>query len=165
MERFIIDAQRDAITRSSDNRLLEFVEWSGKGTDRPMAYSTLDSSFFQLLCQKALNRPIDQGVERDIERQQMVRLMNLFAEIFFNSKWDHDIGGRRLENRIQKGESIPDKHLRAWRVSREEVAINIMRWVRLVINNHNAVTGKQVELDRLFLEEFPESLWGNMRDF
>ena len=165
MERYIIDAQRDAITRSSDNRLLEFIEWSGKGTDRPMAYSTLDSSFFQLLCQKALSNPIDQGVERDIERRQMVRLMGLFADIFFISKWDHDIGGRRLENRIQKGEKIPDEHLRAWRVSREEVAINIMRWVRLVVNNHNAVSGKQAELDRLFLEEFPESLWGNIERF
>ena len=165
MERFIIDAQRDAITRSGDNRLLEFIEWSGKGTDRPMAYSTLDSSFFQLLCQKALSHPIDQGVERDIERRQMVRLMSSFAEIFFIGNWDHDIGGRRLENRIQKGENIPEEHLRAWRVSREEVAINIMRWVRLVINNHNAVTGKQVELDRLFLEEFPESLSGNIERF
>ena len=94
----------------------------------------------------------------------MVRLMSSFAEIFFIGNWDHDIGGRRLENRIQKGESIPEEHLRAWRVSREEVAINIMRWVRLVINNHNAVTGKQVELDRLFLEEFPESLWGQYRE-
>ena len=83
MERYIIDAQRDAITRSSDNSLLEFIEWSGKGTERPMAYSTLDSAFFQLLCQKALSIPIDQGVEREIERRQMVRLMSLFAEIFF----------------------------------------------------------------------------------
>ena len=165
MERYIIDAQRDAITRSTDNSLLEFIEWSGKGTERPMAYSTLDSAFFQLLCQKALSIPIDQGVEREIERRQMVRLMSLFAEIFFIGKWDHDTGGRRLENRIQRGEAIADAHLRAWRVSREEVAINIMRWVRLVINNHNAVNSKQVELDRLFLEEFPESLWGNIERF
>ena len=120
MERYIIDAQRDAVTRSPDNQLLEFIEWSGKGTDRPMAYSTLDSSFFQLLCQKALGNPIGQGVERDTERRQMVQLMNLFAEIFFIGKWDHDTGGRRIESRIQKGESVPDEHLRAWRVSREE---------------------------------------------
>ena len=165
MERYIIDAQRDAITRSSDNSLLEFIEWSGKGTERPMAYSTLDSAFFQLLCQKALSIPIDQGVEREIERRQMVRLMSLFAEIFFIGKWDHDTGGRRLENRIQRGEAIADAHLRAWRVSREEITINIIRWVRLVINNHNAVNSRQVELDSLFLEEFPESLWGNIERF
>ena len=50
-----------------------------------MAYSTLDSAFFQLLCQKALSIPIDQGVEREIERRQMVRLMSLFAEIFLSA--------------------------------------------------------------------------------
>ena len=54
MERFIVDAQRNAIARDSDNRLLEFVEWSGRGTDRPMAYSTVDRAFLQLLYQKAL---------------------------------------------------------------------------------------------------------------
>ena len=36
MERYIIDAQRDSITHSADNKLLEFVEWSGKGTERPL---------------------------------------------------------------------------------------------------------------------------------
>ena len=50
-------------------------------------------------------------------------------------------------------------------MSREEITINIIRWVRLVINNHNAVNSRQVELDSLFLEEFPESLWGNIERF
>ena len=31
MERYIVDAQRDAVMRDSNNRLLEFVEWAGKG--------------------------------------------------------------------------------------------------------------------------------------
>lgn len=95
----------------------------------------------------------------------MIILMNLFAKTFFIGKWDSDMGGRRLENRIQKGERVPDEHLRAWRISREEVAVNVMRWVRLVIENHNAVTGKLVESNRLLLEEFPDSLWGNIERF
>ena len=136
MERFILDAQRNAIARDADNRLLEFVEWYGKGADRPMAYSTVDRAFFQLLYQKALGTPIDQGVERGIERRQMTSLMNVFAETLFIGQWDFDTGGRRLESRIQKGEKFPAEHLRAWRISREEVAINVMRWVRLVIENY-----------------------------
>ena len=43
--------------------------------------------------------------------------------------------------------------------------MNVLRWVRLVIENYNAVTGKQVERERLFLEEFPDLLWGNIRRF
>lgn len=166
MERFIIDAQRNAIARDGDNRLLEFVEWSGKVADRPMAYSTVESAFFQLLYQKALGTPIHQGAERGLERRQMTTLMNVFADTFFVSgQWDFDIGGRQLENKIQKGAKIPDEHLRAWRISREEVAVNVMRWVRLVIENYNAVNGKQVERERLFLEEFPDLLWGNIERF
>ena len=165
MQRFIIDAQRNAIARDGDNRLLEFVEWSGKGADRPMAYSTVDRAFFQLLYQTALSTPIDQGTERELERRQMTRLMTVFAETFLIGQWDVDIGGRRLENNIQKGERFPAEHLRAWRIARDEVAVNVMRWVRLVIENHNAANGKQVERERLFLEEFPDSLWGNIERF
>lgn len=165
MLRYIIDAQRNAIARDSENRLTEFIEWSGKVAERPMAYSTIESAFFQLLYQKALTTPIDQGADRGLERRQMTRLMNTFADTFFIRQWDYDIGGRRLENKIQNGEKFADEHLRAWRISREEVAVNVMRWVRLVIENHNAVNGKQVERERLFLEEFPDSLWGNIERF
>ena len=88
MQRFIIDAQRNAIARDGENRLLEFVEWSGKGADRPMAYSTVDRAFFQLLYQKALGTPIDQGAERGFERRQVTSLMNVFADTFFIGQWD-----------------------------------------------------------------------------
>ena len=100
MQRFVIDAQRNAIARDGENRLLEFVEWSGRGADRPMAYSTVDRAFFQLLYRSALSTPIDQGVERGLERRQMTSLMSIFADIFFVGKWDFDIGGRRLESSI-----------------------------------------------------------------
>lgn len=165
MEKFIIDAQRNAIARDSENRLLEFVEWSGRGTDRPMAYSTVDRSFLQLLYQKALITSIDQGAERGLERRQMTSLMNVFADTFLVGRWDFDIGGRRLESRIQKGEKFPPEHLRAWRISRDEVAVNVMRWVRLVIENYNAMNMIQVERERLFLEEFTDTLWGNIERF
>ena len=91
--------------------------------------------------------------------------MNVFAETFFIGKWDYDIGGNRLESRIQNGERFPDEHLRAWRISRVEVAVNVMRWVRLVIEHYFALTGKQVERERLFLEEFPDLIWGNIERF
>ncbi|MDE2862115.1 MAG: HNH endonuclease signature motif containing protein [Chloroflexota bacterium] len=165
MLRFILDAQRHEIARDRSNRLLEFVEWAGRGTDRPMAYSTVERAFFQLLYQKALTSPIDQGLERALERGQLIRLMNTFADVFFVGKWDVDLGGRRLENRIQKGEKFPPEHLRAWRIARDEVAVNVMRWVRLVIENHYAVHGVPVERERLFLEEFPETLWQSIERF
>ena len=65
MERYIVDAQRDAVTHDSENKLLEFVEWSGKRANRPLAYNAIERSFFkELLYKKALDAPIDQGIEQ-----------------------------------------------------------------------------------------------------
>lgn len=170
MEKYIIDAQRDRITHSDNNRLTEFVEMGGRGTSRPLAYATVEKAFFQLLYQKALGSAIDDGLEsgtnpRDLERTQMIRLMNVFAEVFFVDKWDPDVGGRQIENRISKGDEIPEHHLRAWRIARDEVAVNVIRWVKLVITNYFAYTGQMVEGERLLHTRLPDDLWERVTSF
>lgn len=169
--RYIIDAQRDAITRTRDNKLMELVEWSGKGSDRPLSYATIEGTFFkEFLYKQALATPIGEGLEqgenpRLLERQQLIHLMNLFAGIFFVGSWNPDIGGRRLENRLQKGENIPEAHLRAWRVAREEILANILAWVRLVIENYYAATGQPYQRERLLHRRLPEPLWRTIDRF
>jgi hypothetical protein len=171
MERYVIDAQRDAITHAQENRLLEFVEWSGKASEKPLSYSTIERTFFkEFLYKKALETPIDSGMEdgsnpRMLERQQLIRLMSLFAEVFFVGHWDPDLGGRRLESRLQSGEKIADLHLRAWRIAREEVLTNVVRWLRLVIANYNAYTGRVVKEDRLLQVALPDELWSRLENF
>lgn len=169
MEKYIIDAQRDAITKGS--ALLEFIEWAGKSADRPISYNTIERSFFrEFLYKKALDTRIDLGIDdgsnpRQLERDQIIKLMGLFAEIFFVGEWDPEIGGRRLESRMQDGTMIPEGHLRAWRIAREEVLANIMRWVRLVIANYNAYTGKTTREEKLLHERLPDELWNRIRHF
>lgn len=171
MGKYIIDAQRDAITHSADNQLLEFVEWAGKALVRPLAYSSVERTFFsEFLCQQALETAIDEGFEegtnaRVLEREQIVRLMNLFAQIFFIGKWDPEIGGRRIEDRLKKGEKLPELHLRAWRVAREEVLANILRWVRLVLENYFAFTGKVVDRDRIMHVRLTDDVWQRIDNF
>ena len=170
MERYIIDAQRDSITHSPDNRLKEFIEMGGRGTSRPLAYTTVESAFFQLLYKKALDTSIDESLEvgynpRDLERTQMVRLMNAFADVFFVDQWDPDVGGRQIENRVSRGEEIPENHLRAWRVARDEVAVNILRWVGLVIKNHFVFHARMVDDERLLHVNLPDSLWDSIENF
>ena len=171
MERYIIDAQRDAITHNPENRLLEFVEWSGKTADRPLAYASIERTFFrELLHKRALDIAIDKGMEsgtnpRVLERDQMVRVMNILADVFFVGKWDPEITGYRLESKVQGGEKVPEHHLRAWRIAREEVLANVMRWVRLVIENYFAYTGKMVHTDRLLHVPLPDELWRRIERF
>src|SRR5207249_4695046 len=142
--RYVVDAVRDRVTYNKDNRLMEFVEWAGKAGDKPLAYSALERTFFkEFLYKNALSSAIGEGVDRGdnprvLERDQLVRLMSLFADVFFVGQWDPERGGRKLENRLQKGDPIPEGHLRAWRVAREEILGNILIWVRLVIENYYA---------------------------
>lgn len=85
--------------------------------------------------------------------------------MFFTGKWDPEVGGRRLENRLQGGEQIKEEHLRAWRVGREEILGNILAWVRLVIENYFAWTGHMVDKERLLQQPFPEDLWRRIEAF
>ncbi len=164
MLRYIIDNWRDSISHNKENRLMEFVEWAGKGAERPLAYTTIERTFFsEFLYMSALESPLDEGMERGdnprlVERDQLVRLMNLVADAFFVGQWDPDVGGRKLENRLQKGEKIPERHLRAWRISRDEVLATILRWVRVVIENYYAFMGQAADGERLFQRPFPEAL-------
>jgi hypothetical protein len=171
MVRYIVDSARDSITNNRENKLMEFVEWSGKSADRPLSYAAVERTFFkEFIFKKALENHIDEGLERgdnprELERDQNVRLMCLFAEVFFTGKWDPEVGGRRLENRLQGGEQIKEEHLRAWRVGREEILGNILAWVRLVIENYFAWTGHMVDKERLLQRPFPEDLWRRIEAF
>jgi hypothetical protein len=171
MERYIVDSQRDAITHNTENSILEFVEWSGKSADRPLAYSTIERTFFkELLYKKALDTSLDEGMEqgtnpRLLEREQMIRVMNLFANVFFVGHWDPDLGGRQIETKVQTGEKVPEYHLRAWRIAREEVLANVLRWVRLVIENYFAYMGQPLPSDRLLHVRLPDELWRRVERF
>ncbi len=100
-----------------------------------------------------------------LEREQLVRLMSEFADVFFVKHWDPEIGGRRLENKAQQGESVPEGHLRAWRIAREEVLANVLRWVRLVMTNYFAYTAKLIHEDRVLHTRLPDELWDRIGNF
>lgn len=171
MARYIIDSQRDATTHDSSNKLLEFVEWAGKGADRPLAYNSIERSFFkEFLYKKALDSPIDEGMEqgrnpRVLERQQLIKLMSIFAEVFFVGSWDPEIGGNKIENKVRNGETILEPHLRAWRVAREEVLSNILAWVRLVIEHYFAFNAQMLDKERLLHQTLPDTLWDRITKF
>ena len=72
---------------------MEFVEWAGKSAERPLAYSAIERTFFsEFLYIKALDTPIGIGTEqgenpRLLERDQIVKLMCLFADVFLVKQW------------------------------------------------------------------------------
>lgn len=171
MQKYIVDAVRDSITYNKENVLMEFVEMAGKSADRPLAYSAVERTFFkEFIYKKALEVHLDEGLEqgtnpRLLERDQLVRLMTLFAKTFFVGNWNPEIGGQKLEYRLQKGDKIPEFHLRAWRIAREEILGNILVWVRLVVENYYAWMGQVADKERLLQHKLPEELWKRIEVF
>jgi hypothetical protein len=70
--------------------------------------------------------------------------MNIIAEEIYTGKFDPAIGTHRIENRIQKGEKIPEDHLRAYRLSREEILYNWLKYVQQIVKFYFIMLGKPI---------------------
>lgn len=89
---------------------------------------------------------------------------NLEVEIYIG-KYDTDIGTYRIENRLQAGESLPLEHVRAFRMSREELLWNWLKYVLQIIRNYFIMQGAPIDERKLFHYNFPAPLWERIRSF
>lgn len=171
MTRYVLDSVRDTITHSPDNKLRDFVEYAGKGYDKPFSYSAIEKTFYSLfiyggMLETPWNYKADLGENpRELEKSQIIRLMSLIAEKACISKYDEEIGTRRIENRIQNGETIPEPHLRAFRMAKEEILYSWIGYIQTIIEYHFVHMGRKIDRDRLFQYPLPEQLWTNIGNF
>lgn len=171
MKRYILDAVRDAVTSSPENRLRDFIDYGGRGKERPLSYSSIDKTFYSFFVyQEVLSTPLNFGLEsgenpRQLETSQIIRLMNLIAEEIYIGKFDPDVGTDKIESRLQKGENFALDHLRAYRMSKEEVLYNWLRYIQQIAKFYFINTGKPIQEEKLFQYAFPDQLWDNIRFF
>jgi hypothetical protein len=171
MKRYILDDVRDSITHHPENRLKTYVDFGGRAKDKPLSYSTIEKTFYSFLIYQevldtALSYRLDEGENpREIEKEQILKLMNIISEEIYIDKFDTDIGTSRIENRVQKGEPIPEDHLRAFRMSKEEIIYNWLRYVHQIAKNFFIMQGTPIQEERLFQYRFPQPLWGRIRLF
>lgn len=171
MRRYVLDAVRDTITHHSENKLKEFIDFGGRGKERPFSYSTIEKTFYSFfiygdLLDVPLNYRADEGENpRELEQDQILKLMNLIADHLYIGRFDQQIGTARVENRIQKGEDIPESHLTAHRMAREEILYGWLRFVDQIVQNYFITTGKTFQKEKLFQYRFPEPLWENIENF
>ena len=124
MRRYILDAVRDGITHDSQNKLKDYIDFAGKGSERPLSYSTVEKTFYSFfiygdVLETPLNYRVDENENpRDLEKEQILKLMNVVAEAVYIGRFDPAIGTARIENQIQKGGDVPEAHLVAFRLSR-----------------------------------------------
>jgi len=169
--RYVLDGIRNAITYSPDNKLRDYIDNSGKGHEKPYSYSTIEKTFYsKFIGSKMLETPwnyrSDVGENpRTIEVGQIVRLMCLIADKIYVGQYDEEIGTTKLENKVQKGEDVPEKHLRAFRMAKEEILYCWISYIGRIIENHFLMMGSVVDNEKLFQYPFPEQLWVNIGYF
>ena len=171
VKRYILDNARDYITHHQENRLKDYIDFGGRGREKPLSYSTIEKTFysffiFQDVMECSLDHLQEEGENpRDIEREQILQLMNIIAEEIFIGRFDTVIGTSRIENKIQKGEDIPEPHLIAYRMSKEEIIYNWLRYVSQIAKNYFIMQGKPITERKLFQYRFPPALWERIRMF
>ena len=163
--KYILDDLRIGITHHPESKLKDYIEFAGKEGEKPLSYSTIEKTFFSLFINKSpLSLPLNFRLEvsenpRQLEKDQIVRLINKFAERLYIGGYDFDIGSNKVEERLRKGAMIPEAHLKAVRMSREEVLYNLLRYVKNLIMRYFLLRGQVVDDAELFQRKFPEDLW------
>lgn len=171
---YIINSQKNAVTRSPESKLQSYINFEGRGTTLPLSYSTFEKTFLsafistQTILSKPINYRLDEGLNpRVLEKEQLIMLCNIIAEELLIGNYDDNIGTYRIENNIAagRGDLITDGHLIACRLFREEIMYNWVLYIKLLIKNHFAFTGVWYDEVNLFQQKLPEQLWGNIRTF
>ena len=171
LKRYILDSVRDGVTRNQENKLMEFVDLGGRAKEKPISYSTIEKTFYSFfIYQDVLETPIsyrlDEGLNpRNLEKSQITKLMNIIAEEIFIDKFDLEIGTSRIENKIQNNEEVQMEHVRAYRMSKEEIMYSWLKYLSQIIQSHFISQGKPVDDKKLFQYEFSETLWSNIRNY
>ena len=171
IKRYILDAVRNGATSDPENKLIDYIDMAGRGTDRPISYSTIEKTFYSFfIYQEVLETPIDYLMDTDenpraIERSQIVKIMNLIAEVIYIDKFDDNVGTAKIENKLSKGDVISHDHIRAFRLSKEEIVYNWLQYLRQVAQQYFIMQGKPDPKDKLFQYPFPDQVWENMRKF
>ncbi len=171
LKRYILDSVRDGVTRNPENKLMEFVDMGGRAKEKPISYSTIEKTFysffiFQDLLETPISFKMDEGKNpRSLEKEQIVQLMNIIAEEIYIDKFDMELGTFKLENKIQNDGEVPIEHLRAYRMGKEEIMYNWLKFLGQVIQNHFISLGQPIEPSKLFQYEFSNVLWGLIRNY
>lgn len=174
LRRYIIDAQKNQVTHSQENRLTAYINFDGKRKDLPLSYSAYDKAILshlidsKLILDKPLDYQSDEGKNpRQLELEQIIRFLNMLAETVYIDKFNPEIGTNRIENRVSKGDDadITPDHLAAFRMSKEEILLAAVPIMISVITSTLTFSGEIVPEQGLFMKEFPANVWENFERF
>jgi hypothetical protein len=154
------------------SQILSFVETvSARSRRYPLSYETLRKTFLgRFLYLKEAAVPLEESERfRQSERGNLIKLMNLFVdEILAHGRFDLLIGIYKMEERlVNEPESIPDSHLRAYRLCRASAAAVWIEQLRLAVslllNARQRYQNGKWQQDRPLWAEIQREDWESIR--
>ncbi len=174
IKKYIIDSIKHSITNDKDNKLKDYIDFEGKSKELPISYSAFDKTILSSFVNSklVLNTPIgyksDEGLNpREMEIDQIVRVLNILADAIYINKFLPEVGTARVEKKIidKKDLEITDEHLLAFRISKEEILYNWLQYLKMVIKAYFTNMGKMIPDEKIFQTEFDNQLWVNIENF
>lgn len=178
LKKYIVDDVKEFVNSSPENKLMDFVEMGGRSSDKPLSYSTLDKILYnQFINKTPLIKPLnykkeDEKNPRDLEKKQLIRLMNILADkLLLGGKFDKSIGTAKIEDKVRK--SINEKtplainwdHIRACRMFEEVCFKNWIKYIDTIIKIYFMnVYGREPNANS-FQEDLSEQLWINIENY
>jgi hypothetical protein len=123
----------------------DFVETvSARSKSKPLSYETVRRAIFnQLLSLHETDTKLDLAIRmRDIERDNLVRLLGLFTDKVLTGKFDLSKGIFKLEEKLSTDPSIRDDHLRAYRICRQAALLVVIGELRGAIRQLLSIRGR-----------------------
>ena len=157
---------------SEDSQVLAFTETVTARSKRfPLSYDAVQRTFLQhFLHLKPTKEAIAETDQfRRLERENLIRLMNLFVEeTLANGRFDMTIGTFRMEDRLANNpETVPDSHLRAYRICRRAAMIiwtkELAQAITLLLNAKSRYKRGDWATDRPMWVEILSEDWEQIR--
>lgn len=154
------------------NNLLDYVETIVARSKRyPLSYETTQRSFLNdLVFLKPAKEPLEVTERfRHLERDNLIRLMNIFVEeVLTNGRFDLGRGIYRIEESLRNDpDSIPDSHLRAYRICRLAPMViwceELTRAIRTLLNVRLRYEKGSWSEDRPLWAEMKSEDWNSIR--
>ncbi len=144
---------------NADCQILSFTETvTARSIRYPLSYDAVQRTFLQhFLYLKPATEPIQETeVFRLLERENLIRLMNLFVEeVLANGRFDVRLGTVRIEERLASSpETVPDSHLRAYRICRRAAMVI---WIKELVQAIALLLGTR--------SRYVRGSWGKDRPF
>lgn len=171
---YIINSQKNLVTKNADNKLQSYINFEGRGSELPLSYSTFEKTLLSrfINAKTILTTPLDYRADeglnpRILEKEQLIQLCNILAEELLIGRFSTEVGTYRIENKVAEGKDkdISDDHLTAYRIFKEEIMYNWIQYIDLLIKNFFSMTGELYNDQNLFQIKFPDQLWTNIRSF